>query len=367
MPEVCKFFCACVRQVAPSFQFTTVLISQDMKSPLHQDCFNSSLPNLLVPLTSFVGGHVFVEHPEGPDRHVLEGQEFTGFELDCDTSPWSFDAKHCRHFTLDWEGSRVMLVAFSVGHLTGLSSADRHELTSLGFSPSCGDVQHGPKFLPFRYTNNDLRSCHTGVATDTAPRIPVVPSAPYGDLPGEGPLLIEICAGSASLSYAAVQRGFSVLPIDHSHNRHRPKCKIVNLDLGKKHAWDILRFVIKSRKVVLAFAAPPCGTCSAARNIRPGPPILRTQQFPWGVPWASNTDWLKLRAANAIYQFLGLGGLRPTLRQTWSGLVHREPHQQCHLEHSLLCIRPCSRHFCSLSGLRLRERERQAHFLPVQP
>ena len=81
--------------------------------------------------------------------------------------------------------------------------------------------------------------------------------------------------------------------------------KIITLDLSKKHAWDILEFVSKDRKVVLAFAAPPCGACSAARNIRPGPPILRTKQFPWGVPRASRTDWLKLQVANAIYQFLG--------------------------------------------------------------
>ena len=127
----------------------------------------------------------------------------------------------------------MMLVAFTVGHMSGLSDADRQELKHLGFNPSCSEVQHGPKFLPFRYTDNDIRCCPSGVATDTAPRIPVLPSAPYGDLPGEGPLLIEICAGSASLSHAAVQRGFSVMPIDHSRNRRRPKCKIITL------AWDM--------------------------------------------------------------------------------------------------------------------------------
>ena len=158
MPDVCKIFCACVRQVAPSFQFTTVLVSQDMKSPAHQDCFNSSLPNLLAPLTTFTGGHVFVEHPEGQDRHRLDGQEYIGFRL-AYQAPWSFDAKHCRHFTLDWEGSRVMLVAFTVGHMSGLSDADRQELKHLGFNPPCGEVQHGPKFLPLRYTDNDIRCC----------------------------------------------------------------------------------------------------------------------------------------------------------------------------------------------------------------
>ena len=52
------------------------------------------------------------------------------------------------------------------------------------------------------------------------------------------------------------------------------------------------------------FAAPPCGACSAARNIRPGPPVLRMHRFPWGVPWSSAIDSAKLASANELYKRL---------------------------------------------------------------
>ncbi|OLP81981.1 hypothetical protein AK812_SmicGene37411 [Symbiodinium microadriaticum] len=69
-------------------------------------------------------------------------------------------------------------------------------------------------------------------------------------------------------------------------------------------ANQVLRFVLESRRVAMVFAAPPCGTCSAARHFRPGPPVLRTLAHPWGVPWASAKDFVKLKAANAIYKHL---------------------------------------------------------------
>ena len=49
-------------------------------------------------------------------------------------------------------------------------------------------------------------------------------------------------------------------------------------------------------------------TCSAARGIRlkdgsSGPPVLRTSEHPWGVPWASPRDKTKLLSANCLYKF----------------------------------------------------------------
>ena len=134
-------------------------------------------------------------------------------------------------------------------------------------------------------------------------------TSPSGDMPGSGPLLIELCAGSANLSSVAAARGFSIMPVDHAFNRHRTKAKVVTLDLSKAHAWNILTWTIKHRDVAIVHAAPPCGTCSAARGIRlkdgsSGPPVLRTSEHPWGVPWASPRDKTKLLSANCLYKFL---------------------------------------------------------------
>ncbi|CAE7214910.1 unnamed protein product [Symbiodinium sp. CCMP2592] len=142
------------------------------------------------------------------------------------------------------------------------------------------------------------------VSTDSAPLTQPSPAFPSAELPADGPLVIELCAGSAILSQTAASRGFAIMPVDHAHNRHTPKCKMVNLDLTQSHSWEVLKFVIKSRRVAVVFAAPPCGTCSAARHFRPGPPVLRTTSHPWGVPWASTRDCVKLKAANAIYKQL---------------------------------------------------------------
>ena len=50
-------------------------------------------------------------------------------------------------------------------------------------------------------------------------------------------------------------------------------------------------------------ACPPCGTCSAARGIpladgSPGPPVLRSHEYPMGVPHMSYHDRVKVESAN---------------------------------------------------------------------
>ncbi|CAE7244581.1 unnamed protein product [Symbiodinium sp. CCMP2592] len=302
MPAVAQYLAECIRLVAPQCEFTSVSVHRNLQAPMHQDSFNSSVPNVVVPLSSFSGGHIFVVHPEGPDQTFYEDASWTGFKLDCATHAWAFDAKHCKHFTLPWQGSRSLLVAFTVGHLSGLAPDDREFLTSLGFKIPGRDVQQGPTMKPYPLQGYDLRCPQ--VSTDSAPLTQPSPAFPSAELPADGPLVIELCAGSAILSQTAASRGFAIMPVDHAHNRHTPKCKMVNLDLTQSHSWEVLKFVIKSRRVAMVFAAPPCGTCSAARHFRPGPPVLRTTSHPWGVPWASTRDCVKLKAANAIYKQL---------------------------------------------------------------
>lgn len=58
---------------------------------------------------------------------------------------------------------------------------------------------------------------------------------------------------------------------------------------------------------------PPCGTASKARNIpikrklrragAPNPKPLRSAEFPQGFPWLKGINLLKVRAANALYEF----------------------------------------------------------------
>ena len=62
------------------------------------------------------------------------------------------------------------------------------------------------------------------------------------------------------------------------------------------------------------FLAPPCGTCSLARNIKlrdskgrvlPGPVPLRSQFFPKGLPGLAKTNFIRVSKANKLYEFVG--------------------------------------------------------------
>ena len=54
-------------------------------------------------------------------------------------------------------------------------------------------------------------------------------------------------------------------------------------------------------KVLYVHFAPPCGTASAARNIQPGPPPLRSVRFPMGLPNLSFAQRQRVGKANFLY------------------------------------------------------------------
>lgn len=128
-----------------------------------------------------------------------------------------------------------------------------------------------------------------------------------GILPTKRFLFLELCAGSAVLSATARHKGYSILPVDYARNRHDPKCHICQLDLSKDHAWEVLQYIINTCDVIAVHCAPPCGTCSKARGIpledgSAGPPELRSEDSPLGLPHLSPTDRVKVEAANQLYE-----------------------------------------------------------------
>lgn len=125
------------------------------------------------------------------------------------------------------------------------------------------------------------------------------------------PFFVELCAGSAKLSDAVKQHGYNIIAVDHDKNRHAPRCKIIQLDLAHKHAWDMLDFLLERVDIAGVHMAPPCGTCSRARGIpmqdgTKGPQPLRSNEFPLGLPNLSHSDQQRVFLANQIYKFCGL-------------------------------------------------------------
>ena len=147
-----------------------------------------------------------------------------------------------------------MLVAFSVA--LSFKPQDAQVAASLGFS-----LPSEPARIP-RPSSLDLRDLrHGGDASVPAPadstpdakraRAALDDAQAFAlqhqfHLPPEGPLFLELCAGSAQLSACAARRGFMPVAVDCSENRHQPKCKTFNLDLGSPGSWSTLRHLVNS-------------------------------------------------------------------------------------------------------------------------
>ena len=127
-------------------------------------------------------------------------------------------------------------------------------------------------------------------------------------MPTVKPLVIEICAGTAMLSRCFQEVGFDIMAVDHTHNRFHPLAHICNLDLSLRSSWEFLEYVVRNFPVCFVHAAPPCGTCSRAREINLGgarqPRPLRSDQYPHGLHDLSTEEQARVDAANSIYQHL---------------------------------------------------------------
>ena len=136
---------------------------------------------------------------------------------------------------------------------------------------------------------------------------PVGGSLPSSDsgAPRTGPpFSLELCCGSANLSAALRDVGIEAVGVDYVRNASRPRAPCVQLDLTSLGGQSLLQQLLRSRRVQYVHCAPPCGTASRARERPNGPPPLRSDEFPHGLPTLGGTDLLRVDAANAIYRFV---------------------------------------------------------------
>ena len=113
-PRTTALLTALVRAVFPGCRFSSVGLLKNLKT--------SPVPNLLVPCSDFLRGSVKVQ-PD--DSHHSE------ISLDVCRQPAKLDASHV-HFTEDWEGDRILLVAFHVKGSERMSQMDLQRCFDLG-------------------------------------------------------------------------------------------------------------------------------------------------------------------------------------------------------------------------------------------
>ena len=78
---------------------------------------------------------------------------------------------------------------------------------------------------------------------------------------------------------------------------------VLRIDISKKSQRDVLEQLLSLDTILYVHFAPPCGTASAARHIKPGPPPLRSTVFPMGLPGLTFLQQTRVKKANFLYKW----------------------------------------------------------------
>ena len=122
---------------------------------------------------------------------------------------------------------------------------------------------------------------------------------------------MELCAGSAALSFAMQRCGWQVFAFDYQGNRFKAKVHSFELDLTQAASIDLLEEMILQMRPKASHFGLMCGTCSRARD-RPVSPALRAKGAPspkplrdadhlLGLPNLSETNQQRVDSANTVY------------------------------------------------------------------
>ena len=138
------------------------------------------------------------------------------------------------------------------------------------------------------------------------------PQSTCKNFPREGPFIVELFAGSgrvtAHLKYYGIRDSFGV-----DHKNLSSIAPIMVCDLTTAEGQRLCTKWVNSESCAGVFAAPPCGTCSRAREIQlrdskgrkiPCPPPLRSDSAPNGLPNFSQQNRQRVSSANKLYHFL---------------------------------------------------------------
>ena len=283
-PKVAQVLCAFVRQRRPAAVFTSLAIFCDIPTEPHRDSHNGPTPNLVFKLSDFSGGGVWCEGP-GQDVRPVQGSPVQGRVLNFENGCLELPAKDHWHMTEPWQGRRVVLVAYALPHMPSVKLEVPQALLELGFPLP-------PDFLPA------LSDVPTVMSTALEPTQVPAPSA--SETSSRPPFIIEVFSGMSRLSACLKQLGFDAVAVDHKRVPGAA-CHVHLVDLCTAEDVELVRRWLAMPNCVGIWFAPPCGTASRAREIKgvPGPPPLRSEKFPNGLPQLGGQARVTL--ANQLY------------------------------------------------------------------
>ncbi|CAE7837757.1 unnamed protein product [Symbiodinium sp. CCMP2592] len=148
-PLATKCLVRFVRSLRPFHPFSTISMYDNVCTALHKDSRNACCENLIIPLTQFSGGELWLQQDNGAIPQTFGGSEVFGTAVPIPTEGLCFDARGILHCTMPWKGRRLVVVAFTVSKTEELKPSDAHLLEDLGINcPLAMDQQADDVFRP---------------------------------------------------------------------------------------------------------------------------------------------------------------------------------------------------------------------------
>ncbi|CAE7939385.1 unnamed protein product [Symbiodinium necroappetens] len=140
-----------IQQKVPGNVFTSFAILYDQEAKPHRDSGNEATPNVVIKLSDFHGGGLWIEDPLGQDPQDIDGRTIQGTNTEFEQDTIVFNAKEALHMMLPWEGTRVVLAVYSVQDVDRIPADEFEQLLQLGFNPApvqTGDHADAPWQVP---------------------------------------------------------------------------------------------------------------------------------------------------------------------------------------------------------------------------
>ncbi|CAE7809987.1 unnamed protein product, partial [Symbiodinium necroappetens] len=149
-----------IKQPASGAVLSLLAITRYIQQKVPEIVFTiHAVPNVVIKLSDFQGGGLWIEDPLGLDSQEIDGRTIQGTNTDFEQDTIVFNAKEALHMTLPWEGTRVVLAVYSVQGVDRIPVDEFEQLLQLGFKPApvhTGDHADVPWQIPtFALTTED--------------------------------------------------------------------------------------------------------------------------------------------------------------------------------------------------------------------
>ncbi|CAE7336935.1 Ovostatin [Symbiodinium sp. KB8] len=133
-PMVCRMFNALIRQLAPALRWTTLSVVCNSLNELHIDRQNAAIDSLVLGLSHFTGGHLWLQDSTGTCFEEVQQNLLPGRVYEISRRCYLLPAFARWHRTYPWQdGDRIVLIAYAIGQYRCLSAEHKAQLQDLGF------------------------------------------------------------------------------------------------------------------------------------------------------------------------------------------------------------------------------------------